>query len=945
MKYNSETQFIGHFKNGPLVNVLLQNLEECDEFLFSVSFIKESGLAHIKKYIEGALDRGAKGTIVTCDYLDITDIDALKYLKSLSDKYTNFNAYFIEVGSSKEYTTFHTKGYIFKKGTEATIIIGSSNLSDAAITRAGGEWSLKSRTLVDDDLYKTVYEEFNLNIDLASKVSQEVIEGYDKRKPNLTYGTVSPNYMQEEALEELAKTRKRNVNRALIVAAMGSGKTLLSAFDSKNANANHILYVCHTDMILRRAKLEYERVYGDTKTYGFYLDGERDNDVDIVFATNQTLALHLGDFEKDYFDYIVMDEAHHTPASTFQKIIKYFKCEFMLGMTGTPDRLDQQNVRAIFGNTIPYELSLRDAIKYGLIMPFKYYSVADNFVNYSTKEDQGKLYKDMIDENHCDFIRTQIESHMGEIQGKLKCLAFCVNIEHAKALSIKMGQLGYHTTCIIGGTSPSERQSIYNRLQDENDPLQIVFSINVLNEGVDLPSINMTLFLRPTESTTIFIQQLGRALRKHEGKKKPIVIDFIGKKYERSTYIGWALGTITDAPVMTKPVIKNVLNGDSAATTALGVEIYFDEESKKEINDYIDHYNFNRLDVLKRNYHEYKEYHKFTSFPSQVSFVASNSQFDLMRIISTKKSYYNFLHEIKEFNVPTFTKPEKEFLEYLCEFLPLTRPYEFKIISLLVNEGPLERDEMKELIKNSVKEFDEACFEHALNVLLRKCDSEANQEKAPKYIVDLGGRYSLYTSLTELQVEDREGYAELDFNNSEFRKFVIDTLEYGLLRFEEEFELSGNDFELHRTYSRKEFTRVINYDKVYSFQPGVFYYPEDKGVALFIDLIKKENVEEHLNYGDKFISKDTFEWESQTETVIGNSRYNRLVSNSNVQIFVRKFQKEDGVNLPYVYLGSGKLKNPAATENVKQTVKFTVKLDNELTDYLYEQFNIEELTA
>ncbi len=945
MRLNSETTFLGHFSENSIFDVLKTNFETCDKFFLSVSFIRETGLFLIKDLIDAALARGATGQIITCDYMQVTDVSSLQTLLDLSNKYKDkLTVGFIEINSISEYKTFHTKGYVFVKGDEASIIIGSSNLSETALSKNGGEWSLFSKTASSDKLYLEIENEFNLNKSKYSKLlTQQVIDRYSNSEPLSFNGQVTPNFMQLEALKKIAIARKQGTQKALIVAAMGSGKTLLSAFDSVNAQAKRILYVCHSETILRNAAVEYERVYASQKTYGFYFDKYKQTDKDIIFASNQSLARHLVDFGQSDFDYIVIDEAHHTPASTFKKILSYFKCNFLLGMTGTPDRLDRQNVLSYFDSKVPYELSLRDAIKLKLIMPFKYVSVSDKFVDYDVSVAEGTLVSQMTTDAHGAFVDQQIKANLGDISGKLKCLAFCVNVEHANQMAALMAKYKYGTAVITGETSGEDRQKIYKRIQDEKDPLQIVFSVNVLNEGVNLPSINMALFLRPTESSTIFIQQLGRSLRIVDGKKKPVIIDFIGKKYQRSIYIAWALGTLTAAPVLTKPILINVLLNESKTISDIGVEIKIDDQAKTEIKNYLENYNFNRLDVLKKSYEDYKHYHNLTSFPSQVAFASNIEEFDLMRIISTHKSYYNFLVRIKEFNIPQLSQEEKDFIEYISSFLPLTRPYEFRILSCLLEYGPSSKGEIKQFVMNALKDqtnFSEDSFENALNVLQRKCDSERVQNTSVKYVVlNEDGKYELKAQVTKMDITKTDDYIELNFNNSNFRKLVEDTLAYGLTKFDEEYDGDGNDFELYHPYSRTEYTRIVNFKSVYNFQPGVFYGNENR-VALFIDLKKKADVEEHLNYGDKFINKEYLEWESQTETIIGNNRYNKLVNCPVKEVFVRKFQEEDGVRLPYIYLGTAKLTNPRKTTNKQNSVKFDVILDKELPDNLFEQFNI-----
>lgn len=462
MNYNSETKFLGRFSSENIKKVLIDNLRVCDSFRFSVSFIMDSGLELLYSEIRDALVRGSYGEIITTDYMRITDTNVLNKLLVLMNEFpNNFKAYFLETKST-DYSSFHTKGYIFVKNNIASIIIGSSNMSKTALSREGGEWSLFSKTYTDFNLFKEVDNEFLQNINAINKpLTQEQIDAYSFRSLNVEFGNVSPNYMQKEALEALNKVRiDSHKDKAMIVAAMGSGKTFLSAFDAKNMGAKRILYVCHNESILRRARFEYERVFGAYRSYGFFVGETKNNKADVIFATNTSLSRHLASFQPYDFEYIIIDEAHHGPASTYLKIINYFKPNFLLGMTGTPDRSDQLSAKGVFDNTIPYELKMKDAIANHLIMPFKYYSVFDNKLNYDKSFDEGNLLALMVSPEHGKFIDQNIKMHLHEINGKLKCLAFCINVEHAKNLTLLMKSFGYVCDYVYGGTN-SELRSNY----------------------------------------------------------------------------------------------------------------------------------------------------------------------------------------------------------------------------------------------------------------------------------------------------------------------------------------------------------------------------------------------------------------------------------------------------------------------------------------------------
>lgn len=268
MELNSQTEFIGHYSNNEIYDVISKNLMDCDSFRFSVSFIMESGLKLLLPLIECALNRGSSGTIVTTDYMRITTSGVLSSLLALMNKYKNLKCYFLETKKT-EYESFHTKGYVFTKGNIASVIIGSSNMSATALSKDGGEWSLFSTTYKNLNLYKEVDHEFQQNIkEIGTILTQEQIDRYSQLSLDISYGSVDPNFMQIEALRALNDIRvKENKKRALVVAAMGSGKTFLSAFDAKNQGANHILYICHSETILKKARIDFEKVFVQSSLY------------------------------------------------------------------------------------------------------------------------------------------------------------------------------------------------------------------------------------------------------------------------------------------------------------------------------------------------------------------------------------------------------------------------------------------------------------------------------------------------------------------------------------------------------------------------------------------------------------------------------------------------------------------------------------------------------
>ena len=643
-------------------------------------------------------------------------------------------------------------------------------------------------------------------------------------------------------------------------------------------------------------------------TYGIYSGTSKESDADFVFATNITKCNTLELFSKSEFDYIIIDECHHATAETYKKIIGYFEPEFLLGLTATPERLDNQDVFEMFDHNVPYELRLRDAIANDLVVPFKYYGIRDQLVDYGLSgNEERRMIAQMAKEDHCDFIAKQIEKYRP--QGKLKCLAFCRNVTHARMMCEALGER-YRTAYLTGRNDIGERVRAYNDLQNDTHELEILFTVDILNEGVDIPGVNMVLFLRPTESTTIFIQQLGRGLRKYMNKEYVTVLDFIGNSYKRSVQIAFALGSLSENFVMEKRLMASLVKDNFMALglTDYGVEIHIDDLSKEEILEYIDKENFNAVKYLKQDYFNFKKYIGAEFYPRHVDYINNDCAPDLIRFMSIKTqgkknySYYNFLRGIGEENLPLFTNTQVDVANYMSGLLPLVRSHEYHIIKCLL-DGARSCDEV--------------------NVYLA--------EKIPEY-----QRKELDHALTYLKVVKRDGNM-LSFSvtiDDQFREYIEDLIEYGLTRYLID---NGNEtgFKLWQNY-RMDQVQLKLLKNPSNNQVGTYYY--DDYVVIFASLKKDLEDADKLNYKDKFLQADLFQWESMTN--LPQTHLDKLSQSRFAHVFIRKVSEENGLVLPFTYVGKGRLTNPRKTENGNGTYLFDIHMENELPEYLQYDFGL-----
>ena len=517
-----------------------------------VSFLMESGVKLLLQDLKEALNRGVKIRILTGNYLKITQPQALYLLKSeLKDKvdlrfYNNPNK------------SFHPKAYMFHNPIDSEIYIGSSNISRGALT-SSIEWNyrfLKSTAPNDFKVFYDTFEDLFNNHSLI--ITDEVLKDYSKQwtRPNIykdiekeeskednVINIFEPRGAQIEALYSLEKSREEGFDKGLVVAATGIGKTYLAAFDS--AKYNKILFVAHREEIIKQAAQSFKNVR-NSDDIGFFYSNQKDTKNSFIFALVQTLGkeqyLNEEYFSKDYFDYIIVDEFHHAVSSNYKKIIDYFTPKFLLGLTATPERLDSKDVFALCDYNMVYEVRLKDAINKGWLVPFRYYGIYDETVNYEDIDYKNGKYDDkQLEEALMLNKRGEvILNHYLKYNSK-RAIGFCTSRHHAEYMAKVFNENNIPSAAVYSGEKgeySEERNIALSKLT--SGELKVIFSVDMFNEGLDVPAIDMVMFLRPTQSPTIFLQQLGRGLRKFKDKKYLNVLDFIGN-YKKANLVPFLL--------------------------------------------------------------------------------------------------------------------------------------------------------------------------------------------------------------------------------------------------------------------------------------------------------------------------------------------------------------------------------------------------------------------
>ena len=507
----------------------------------AVAFIKTTGLRLLLPDLESMVDAGLsrRVRVLTSDYLDITDPEALRLLLLLQERGAEVRVYTTKHGS------FHLKAYLFAKLEQqllvaGTAFVGSSNISRQAL-KDGLEWNYRVVYPGDSGFLEARHHFDELFAHpMTVALSDAWIEAYEQRRlpPSRSIAPGSheqdpppePTHIQQEALAALAASRQRGYRRGLVVLATGLGKTWLAAFDAVRMGARRILFVAHREEILAQAAATFVRILPH-KRVGYYTGRSRDADVDVLCASVQTLgkAEHLDRFAPQHFDYVVIDEFHHAAAGTYRRLLAHFAPSFLLGLTATPDRTDQSDILSLCDDNLVYSCHLFIGIQAGLLAPFHYYGIQDESVDYrEVPWRNGRFDPEQLSNKLATLARARHALREWRSKAQQRTLAFCVSTRHADYMADQFTRAGVSAAAVYAGSTLGRAQ-VLEQLQVGS--LQVVFSVDLFNEGVDLPSIDTVMMLRPTESKILFLQQLGRGLRRSEGKQHLTVLDFIGNHH------------------------------------------------------------------------------------------------------------------------------------------------------------------------------------------------------------------------------------------------------------------------------------------------------------------------------------------------------------------------------------------------------------------------------
>lgn len=906
-------QFITNTKGRKVLTAIENELKDCNEMFMSVAFITRSGITPLLQTLKDLEAKGVKGKILTTDYLLFSDPWALDTVNSLK------NIELKMFKTTEDGIGFHTKGYMFHNNGDLRIIVGSSNLTQKALCK-NHEWNTRIVSTSQGQYAKDIEYEFNVlwNTSVSyNSYRDEYLSSYNAKKEeretlsklckklDLSYSkTIVPNEMQKSFIVNIEQLIEAGQNKALLISATGTGKTYASALAVREIFAKSIfsnkkiLFLSHREQINKQAKDSYQRIFGNgvhmELLSGTCNDIQTATSADFLFSTMQMMSKDhiLTQFKDNDFSIIILDECHRSGANSYQKIIDYFKPSLLLGMSASPERTDDFDVYSQFDHNIACEIRLQQALENDLLCPFHYFGISDFEV-------EGKIsdvrdFALLTSDKRVQYIIEKAE-YFGHSGANVKGLVFCSNKKEAKELSQKFNDTGKFRTIALSGDDSQEARikAIERLVSDDSDTrLDYIFTVDIFNEGVDIPEINQVILLRPTESPIIFVQQLGRGLRKAEGKEYVVIIDFIGN-YTNNYMIPLAL--TGDRTGNKDNIRRGIMEGNNLIQGAS--TIHFDQVTKQRIYASIDTARLNTIKILKQEYQNLK--FKLGKIPTLLDF-DKYGELDPLRIIDRCGSYYNFLLEYEDDFNGSLNDIQKEMIEFVSQkFSNGKRPHELELLKLLAKGTQSPLSAWMSLMQQKYRiDITQHCKENVINVLTNVFYGIGATKETFRHCIFLSSDNNISTIFQEALTSDS------------FKSIFTEVIDFGLSRNKRDYAQTDGEssFVINKKYTYEDVCRLLNWNQnQVATNIGGYKYDEKTGTyPVFINYHKDDEISETIKYEDRFNNPSSL-------TAISKSK--RRITSPDVQtalksvergitmpLFVRK-NKDDKESKEFYYLG------------------------------------------